>query len=62
MDQVAQVGAGLGFGRVRPEQERQVLALQGGFAMQQQVGQEGLQAGGIQPRDRFPVKDQVEGT
>ena len=49
VEQGAQVAAGLGLRRVGPELEGHVAAGLGRVAVQQQVGQQGLQAGDSMP-------------
>ena len=46
VEEGAQVGAGLGFGRVGPELEGEVGAGLRGVAVEEQIGEEGLEAGG----------------
>ena len=60
VEQVPQVGAGLGFGGVGPEEERQVPARLGRVAMEDQVGQQGLQARGIHGADIEATISQTE--
>jgi hypothetical protein len=60
VQQVAQVGAGLGLAGVGPEQERQALAGLGRLAVEQQVGEQRLGPGRSQRRQRGLAVTQVE--
>ena len=60
VEQVAQVGPGLGLAGVGPEQEGQPLAGLGRLAVEQQVGQQRLGPGRAERRDRDPAVAQVE--
>jgi hypothetical protein len=51
MQQRAQIGVGLGFGRIRPEPEGQVGAGLRRGAMQQEIGEQCLQARRVERRD-----------
>jgi len=48
VEQLAKVVAGLGLGCIRPEEESQALALLRNIAMQDEIGEQGLQAHGIE--------------
>jgi hypothetical protein len=60
VQQVAQVGPGLGLAGVGPEQERQALAGLGRLAVEQQVGEQRLGPGRPQRRQRGLAVAQVE--
>lgn len=51
VEQVAQVGARLGFGGIRPEEVGEAGAGLGGVAVEEEVSEEGLEARGINLRD-----------
>src|SRR6266550_9134078 len=60
MEQLAQVIASLGLGCVGPEEEGKMLALLRSIAMQDEVGEQGLQAQGVEA-GHLPVSvDQAE--
>jgi hypothetical protein len=44
VEQVAQIGQGLRFCRIRPKEERQVLAGLGSISVEDEVGEERLQS------------------
>ncbi|HEV2583285.1 MAG TPA: hypothetical protein VGT44_20665 [Ktedonobacteraceae bacterium] len=52
MHQLAQVGARLGFGRVRPEQKGEVVASLGCIAMEHEIGQQRSQARRVNVADK----------
>jgi hypothetical protein len=60
VQQVAQVGPGLGLAGAGPEQEGQALAGLGRLAVEQQVGEERLGPGRAERRDRDVAVAQVE--
>jgi hypothetical protein len=60
VDQIAQIGPGLGFSGIGPKQKGQVSTRVGDVAMQGQVSQQGLQAGRIESGDRPLVIEQAE--
>ena len=55
MQQVAQVRAGLGFGRVGPEEEGQPLPADGRVAVEQEIGEQALGARPAEPVQRRSV-------
>ena len=58
VDLLAQVGTRLGLGRVGPEQKGQVLSRLGCFPVEEEVGQQRLQARGVDAFDwRISVLD-----
>ncbi|MSP12102.1 MAG: hypothetical protein EXR62_03990 [Chloroflexi bacterium] len=59
-DPVPQVGVGLGFAGIGPEEEGQMLAGLRSVAMQQQIGQQRLQTCGVEARHRLVAIAQVE--
>ena len=59
VEHVAEVGPGLGLGRVRPQQEGQPLARLGRLAVEQQVGEQRQGAGRLQRRQRRPAEAEV---
>jgi hypothetical protein len=60
MQQLAQVGARLSLTGVRPEQKREVLAQLWGIAVQNQVGEQRMQARGVDAGDQLLAVDQAE--
>jgi hypothetical protein len=60
VEQVAQVGPGLGLAGVRPEQEGQALAGLGRLPVEHQVGEQRLGPGRAERRHRGRVEAQVE--
>jgi hypothetical protein len=60
MQRLAQVGAGLGLAGVRPEEKREVLAQLRGVPMQDQVGEQRMQAWSVDAGDRLITVDQAE--
>jgi len=60
VEQLAQVITSLGLGCVRPEEEGQVLTLLGNIAMQHEIGEQGLQARGIEAGHLLVIVEQAE--
>src|SRR5262245_39949714 len=60
MEQLAQVGTGLGLGRVRPKQEREMRASLGGAALEHQIRKERLQAWDCEGSHRCVASDEQE--
>src|SRR5690348_3022168 len=60
VEQLAQVIARLSLGGVGPEEEGKMLALSGNIAMQYQIGEQGLQAQGVEAGHLLLIVDQAE--
>jgi hypothetical protein len=60
MEEGAEVGPSLGFGRVGPELEGEVGAGLGGVAVEEEIGEEGLEAGGVDVGDGGAIVVQAE--
>jgi hypothetical protein len=62
VEEIAQVSKRLILGRIRPEEERQAMARRGRLAVEQEVGQQRLEAGGIDRRQRLITEQEPEAT
>ena len=60
VEQLAQIIASLGLGGVGPEEEGEMLALLGNIAMQNEIGEQGAQARGIEVGHLLVVVEQAE--
>src|SRR5262249_44435796 len=62
VEELAEVGAGLGFVRVGPEEKGELLAADGSAGVQDQVGDERLQTGGAHTGDDMASAKHPEST
>jgi hypothetical protein len=56
VEKLAKVGTGLGFGGFRPEEEGELLARVGQIAVEDEKGEEGTKAVGIDLGDRLLLR------
>jgi hypothetical protein len=62
VEELAEIGAGLGFVGVGPEEEGELLAADGGAGVEDEVGDERLQAGGADAGDDLASAKDPEST
>jgi hypothetical protein len=60
VQQVAQIGVGLGFGRIGPEEESELRTGLRRITPQYELGQQGLQAGGLEGGHRRFVEKETK--